>query len=359
MMMSSNLGVVVDLGSSQTRVLWSVDGGEIAFDWFSSDCSLPTSSQNADTMSRNNYFLECGKASYVVGACAANSPLSENLREKIKVEGAIPKVLAALHSAISKSGIDNHKLNLVVLLPFNERKHFKLLERALCKHLKRFRCNGVSYDLNVNYLECLSEGCGLLRYFTEFFPSLEQQSILTVMVGYRDLTLITSRGSEENVSGRTARLGFLWMLKDMEEQIGEFDRFLAARLLFQLGDGSIRAQDLQGLACTTSPELRSHELKEKAKAARNSRKKYQAFIKSMFDDIHMHKYDAVLLGGGTGHYLFPFLNQTLSDKLMPATPLAKQIMKALGCDEAQAARLTDVYAVAKRQAKSMQLATVT
>ena len=353
--MSSNLSVVVDLGSSQTRVLWSIDGGDIAFDWFSSDCSLPTSSQAADTMGRKDFFVECAKSSYVVGDCAASSPLSENLREKIKIEGAIPKVLAALHSVITISGIGAHTLNLVVLFPFNERKHFGLLEKALGKHLKRFRCNGVAYSIEVSHLECLAEGCGLLRYFTEFFPSLEQQSILTVMVGYRDLTLITSLGSERKVSGRTARLGFLWMLKDMEEQIGTFDRFLATRLLYPLNEGSIRIGDLSELARTTSTELRTQELKQIAQAARNSRKRYQAFIKSMFDDLQF-KYDAVLLGGGTGHYLFPFLNKTLSDKLIPATPLANQLMKALGCDEAQAIRLADVYAVAKRQAKSMQLA---
>ena len=84
--------------------------------------------------------------------------------------------------------------------------------------------------MEIHHLECLAEGCGILRYFTHLFPALETQSILTVMVGYRDLTLISSIGSKGSVTGRTARLGLLWMLKDMEKQLGDIDRFTAAEL---------------------------------------------------------------------------------------------------------------------------------
>lgn len=353
--MSNVLSVVVDLGSSQTRVLWSVDGGQISAHWFTSDCSLPTSAQETEEMGRNSYFVAYGKSSFVIGVDASASPLAETAREKVKAESAVPKVMAAMHVALAATGITSPSIDLVVLLPYSEFRSFKLLEKTLSKHLRKFSCNRIGYGLQIDHLECLAEGCGILRYFTNLFPSLESQSLLTVMVGYRDLTLIGSIGSNQSVVGKTARLGLMWMLKDMEQQLGEIDRFKAAELLYRLGDGPIRAADCTSLASTTTPELRSEELKLIAQAARASRKKYREFVGAVFKELKMNEIDAVLLGGGTGDYLFPFLNKTMSEKLMPTTPLAKQLVKLLGCDESQAIRMADVYAVAVRQAKQKQL----
>ena len=353
--MSNVLSVVVDLGSSQTRVLWSVDGGKISAHWFTSDCSLPTSAQETEEMGRNSYFVAYGKRSYVIGVDASASPLSENARENVKAESAIPKVMAALHVAIAATELVSPSIELVVLLPYSEFRSFKVLEKALAKNLRQFSCNRVGYGLQIDHLECLAEGCGILRYFTNLYPSLESQSILTVMVGYRDLTLISSTGSNGSVVGRTARLGLMWMLKDMEKQLGDIDRFKAAELLYRLGDGNIRASDCTSLASTISQELRSEELKLIARAARASRKKYKDFIGSVFKELKIDEIDAVLLGGGTGDYLFSFLNETMSEKLMTTTPLANQLIKLLGCEESQAIRMADVYAVAVRQAKQKQL----
>lgn len=350
----SLLNMVVDLGTSQTRVLWTVDDSPISFRCFTSDVSLPTSSQTADVMGSNSFLVECGGHTYVVGAQAAASPLSEGKRQAIKIEAAGPKVLSALHIALQRAQLSSPRISLSILLPFKECDSFSVLETALRKRMKEFLCNGVCYQLEVECLECLAEGSGLIRFFTHLYPSFEEQTILTVMVGHRDLSLIHSVGNNNSVEGRTARLGFTWMLNDIESQVGEIDRFKAASILYELGDSPIRSQHFRRLARTHAQDLRQAELSNMAKAARASRKTYKGFIKEIFKDLPMDIYDVVLLGGGAGDYLAKYIEKLIDNQVVQPIPLINQLREDYGFERSQAVRLADVYAVALMQQKSKQ-----
>ena len=348
----TRLNVVVDVGSSQTRVLWNVDDGSIVFRYFSSDCSLPSTAQTAEVMGSTSFLVETPKVSFVVGQMAANSPLAESALEGLKIEPAGPKVMAALHVALQHTELADPVISLMLMLPYKERDSFRVLEAALKKHFSRgFLCNGIQYQPNVERIECLSEGAGLIRYFTDLDPELQSEQLLTAMIGYRDFSLIYSCGRESAFTGRTARMGFLWVIKDMEDQVGQLDRLKTAELLYRLGAGPMRKEHFLPLARTHSSDLKSAELSELAKAARASRRKYKEFVSSLLSGYPISDYRAVLLGGGTGDYLESYLKDLLGDKLITPEPLVAEMQRDYEFERSQAVRLADVYAAALMQSK--------
>lgn len=174
------------------------------------------------------------------------------------------------------------------------------------------------------------------------------------MVGHRDLSLVHSVGNKASVEGKTARLGFSWMLNDIEQQVGQLDRFNAAELLYELGDSPIRSEHCNRLTRTFSADLKQSERSIIAKAAIASRKKYKKFITEIFESLPMAGYHAVLLGGGAGDYLVSHIQSLIDNKLLQPIPLINQLKEDYGFERSQAVRLADVYAVALMQQKSRQ-----
>lgn len=345
--MAAKLLVVVDLGSSESRVFWSLDKSKIVYHVFSSDCSLPTAAQVSGKLSSNSYYVEYGKAGYVVGDGVAAGFLSEDLREKFKFESAVPKVLAAIYQVLSACQATEVELTLAVLLPYSEVDSFAPLEASLRKALGKFRCNGQALALNPKRLGCYFEGAGVIKYLVELGYGYEDKRLLTVVAGYRDLSLIRSVGAREVIKGKSAQLGFLWMLKDLEAQVGSIDRLQAAKVLHQLGTERISATDCRPLSrATHMADMVAEDAKYIAKAARASRKKYLEAIANTFAKLPQHEIDEVLILGGTGAYLLPVLKEIIGDKVCFPEQIFQRVQDHLEVDRERAIRLADGYAIA-------------
>lgn len=344
--MASKLLVVVDLGSSESRVFWSLDKGKVAYCLFSSDCSLPTASQAAGKMATGSFYLKYGKYEFVVGAAAAPGFLSDELREGFKFEGAVPKVLAGVHLAISACECSDVLLTVAVLLPFGELEAFPALKSGLTDTLSKFRCNGVDYALQLERLGCFPEGAGAIKYLVELGYDYEDKRLLTVMAGYRDLTMIRSIGAREVLGGKTAPMGFLWLLKDLEGQVGSLDRLRAAQVLYPLASGRITMTACKPLSRATYTNMVSEDAKHIARAANDSRQRYLQLVENTFARLPLDEIDEVLVLGGTGSYLLPVLQKAIGDKVCFPEQIFERVQDHLEVDRERAIRLADGYAIA-------------
>ncbi|MEM9536429.1 MAG: hypothetical protein AAGA40_12260 [Cyanobacteria bacterium P01_E01_bin.45] len=339
--------VLVDMGSSQTRVVWLLNKYCVLYRHFLASCSLASASQSPESMGSDSYYVECGKASYVVGSRAVESPIAADAVDALKVEASIYRILAALHLVFehyAREG-ESPSIALTLLLPSNEHRSFALLERTLHKSLKSFRCNGEAYELTLDSLDCFVEGFGVLKYSTHEDSGYASEKVLTAMVGYRDISFIASIGHQEILQAKTARLGLLWLLKDIEDQVGDIDRLKAARLLFELGSGSITAGAVRELTRVRSEAMKSQDAVLIAKAMRASRKKYWDFIERAFKSLPF-EYEMLLVCGGTGEYLKEHLCNVLPGYVATPESLIERIVENSDLDYAEAARFADIFGLA-------------
>ena len=345
----SSLAVYIDLGSSQTRVLWSHDGQDLKLVTYSSDCSPSLAEADGLVEGISSFWLSTPRTDpFVVGAEAADYPLANEIRERFKFEVAIPKILAGLHAAFVGSGASKTSaLELCLLLPFNEHQSFSVLQKGLEKSAADFTCNGSHYCLNFQRIECLSEGSGILRHLTRKYPNFAGKTILTVMLGYRDSTLILSRGGREVLDVKSAKLGLLAFLKGIEKRVGDIDRFRAAELFYRTG-GRIHARTCKSIARTTSKEMAAMDAKSIADAARASKKFYQSSIDDFTQTVPLDSIDYVFVGGGTAEVMRDYLEKLFGeDRVYYPDTLTQQIQNHLGVDRSQAVRLVDIYAIAR------------
>ncbi|MEL7086553.1 MAG: hypothetical protein AAGM36_18885 [Cyanobacteria bacterium J06597_1] len=346
--LAQSLFVVADLGSSQTRVLWSLAGDDtIDYRLFSADCALASGAQERfNSLGTESFLVRFGRNSFVTGLQAADNPLAADTIDEMKVEGAIPKILAAMHVALEATGLTQPLLTLVVLLPAVEHQSSSLLESSLQKYARKFECNGRSHQLKFEQLCCLPEGVGVLRYMASLFDRWQQENILTIMAGYRDLSMLTSRGFKDIFKARTARLGLLWLLKDIEEQIGHIDRMETARVLYEFGWKPITVEDCLPLTRVMSSHMKVDDARLIAKAIKVSRRKYREYIEKILRSISF-SYEILLVAGGTGDFLAQAIVEELgTSTLFQPDPLINRIIKEYGFERAEAVRLADIFAIA-------------
>ena len=92
--------------------------------------------------------------------------------------------------------------------------------------------------------------------------------------------------------------------------------------------------------------MMSADAKLIATAAAESRKKYLAFLSSIFERIRLREVDEILVLGGTGNYLLPIVQKIWGTLVRSPDEIYQQVEEVLGVERDSAIRLADGFAVA-------------
>ena len=285
---------------------------------------------------------------YALGFLAKQNYGATLTLEPLKIDLAIPQTLGIIGSMASLLDLgETFSLNLGALLPWGEYKGRDRLRILLEKALARFIYRGKEYKVKLNEFICLPEGGGL---FARGCPpqkksSVGEMKIWILNVGYRNASLLfVERGNL--VKGFTSELGFGMCIEKIKNYTAGWPEVELLSAICRHRKG-ISDRTLSKLIKSTKSSTIANETERIREAKAVFIPEYVGIL-SDWCALKMHpRSDYALIGGGTGHFLKPELNEKLV--LATAIPtywcnlLEQQVKRTFSCTRELAGRLTDLY----------------
>ncbi len=345
-----NLYLSVDVGGSQTKIIYQFTG------WKSPQYLLmspgveqisksdlknyqdqkqwtgaPTPSQQAYLESKGNIF--------VVGDFVNEFAPQDRIFER-KYENALYKVLAAVGVVLSMHNVGQKSrgkteslrvnINLGLLLPWNEYNDRDRFEEHLSLMIKNFKFQSQSWEIHLSNFFCRPEGGGLaaIRIKQNGLPWLQKHKVAVLMFGHRNVTAIYfDNGAIKQ--GDSPLLGFSIFLDSICKRVSGLERDKLASAIFE-GMRSQRhyiykdectvhpqwdqMEAIAKLATAFDPALRASEQRDIIKAIKTSIPDYWNQIKKWLDkNIPLLPHE-VIIGGGAAAFLEPELEEYFNCK---------------------------------------------
>jgi hypothetical protein len=345
-----NLYLAVDVGGSQTKIIYQFSG------WKSPEYLLM--SPGVEQISKSDlkrYFDQLGWVGaptpqqqawlewkgniFVVGDFVSEFAPQDRIFER-KYENALYKVLAAVGTILSKHNIGKKRrgnpesfkvnLNLGLLLPWNEYNDRKRFEEQLELMVKSLKFRGQPWDVNLSHFECRPEGGGLaaIRIKQNGLDWLQKNKVAVLMFGHRNVTAIYfDAGAIKR--GDSPLLGFSTFLDDVCSRVSGLERDKLAAAIFE----GLYQQSFQVYRdeCTVHPEwgqmeaiaslatakdesLKALEKEDIAQAIKLAIPSYWNRIKKWLDKNIPHLPSEVIIGGGAAAFLEPELEEYFNCK---------------------------------------------
>lgn len=197
---SPDLILTLDLGGSLTKGIYVDKSGEHRAMCMEPEAiEIPKSS--IDNYERNKFgdanpsdaaWVGTGDTYYAVGYLAATQFNANAGLNQLKVERAVPKVLAAVWVAASEMELGCElTLALAVLLPPGEYESREALERELTESLADYETPAGRFHVTLTRYDCKPEGGGTYLIYKRLHEaSLSQNTTAVVMVGYRNASVL-------------------------------------------------------------------------------------------------------------------------------------------------------------------------
>lgn len=166
----------------------------------------------------NSAWVEYEGKYRAVGFLAKNRFHANPGLQELKFEKAIYKVLALVGSiAQNKSLPARFNLGIGVFLPWGEYQDRQRFQQLLAQALANFTFRGQKFSIVLETFDCMPEGGGLITRGRRPGFSLRQQTVVVVMVGYRNASaLVLCRG--EMTGADTNNLGFVRLIEQVKAQ---------------------------------------------------------------------------------------------------------------------------------------------
>lgn len=247
-----------------------------------------------------------------VGALARDgfdSP--ESLRE-LKFERAIYKMLALVGClAVQKQLPPKLTLNLGMLLPYGEYQDRLRLRQSLTTALNRFQFQRTSYQVKLQFFNCLPEGAGV--YFRGSDRSCDpcRKVVLVVILGYRNASYLLLKYGRF-AEGQTTGLGFHRLL---EKVVAATSGLTARQLLEPLAQAgaNLNETSLAPLVQASTLAHQRRELKTLKKVIVGAREQSWKEVSEWLKSRRFPPIDEVILTGGTAAYYRQELTQIFAE----------------------------------------------
>jgi hypothetical protein len=263
--------------------------------------------------------------------------------QELKYENALYKVLAALGALVEKHQLSPKKglkVDLAVLLPWNEYSDRKRFKAQLEEMLKGYRFRGESLKVKLGRCLIRPEGAGLAatRIRKQGLDWFRQRRLGVLMFGHRNVTALYFELGELK-SGSSPLIGFSWMLDSVIERTSGLDRDRLVQAIFR-GINSAQSQiyqvtpakydwkanisvrhaytlhpqwekleAIQALANAKNPSLRAEEVKDLARAMGRATAEYWDKLSLWLRKALPQSLDEVMISGGAAYFLQPELEQ--------------------------------------------------
>lgn len=294
----------------------------------------------------NSAWVEYEGKYRAVGFLAKNRFHANPGLQELKFEKAIYKVLALVGSiAQNKSLPARFNLGLGVFLPWGEYQDRQRFQQLLAQALANFTFRGQKFSIVLETFDCMPEGGGLITRGRRPGFSLRQQTVVVVMVGYRNASaLVLCRG--EMTGADTNNLGFVRLIEQVKAQTsGQEDNELT-KIICQAGC-KVGLKDLAPLSRSSDPGLQKEEILHIRSVITEARAEYWEMLASWLRNIAPPVIDEVILAGGTTNYLKPELTAFFGHTQINWCEHLESRIKDIFASEVAAQsldfRLTDVY----------------
>ncbi|MGK7949203.1 MAG: hypothetical protein AB4368_10475 [Xenococcaceae cyanobacterium] len=271
-------------------------------------------------------------------------------KKALKYEGAITKVLSTVGVIATKEGLSpNLDLALSIALPYSEWQDREKIERELEIALSSFSFRGQEFAVNLDFFKCFPEGGGLmLTRGKKLGHTFNQSKIISLMWGYRDLSVVTSDRCV--IDGQTAKLGFLEMLEQIQNLTSGLEEKELLRAVHAAG-AKITANNVKSLAKSQSSKRRAEEVIQIVEVIKRVRVEYWERVKKWLLMTLPPDSQEIVMGGGTTYYFQKEL-KTFFQRNYDQTPvfwsadLEKDVQKVFNLDpekDSICVRLADAY----------------
>lgn len=332
----------VDVGGSQTKIIYQLNGSTKP-----SYLLLPPAIEEITKTKLDSYmarlgwigspspdqqlWVEWNQRVVVLGDFAACFDALDRIKE-LKYENALWKVLVAIGLIVELNKVKISpkkplKLELALLLPWNEYSDRRRFEEQLRVMLADFQVRKLSLKVNLSRFLCRPEGGGLaaLRIKQQGVDWLRTQQIGVLMFGHRNTTaLYFDRGQLK--LGDSPLLGFANMLDTVVDMTSGLDRQRLATSIFNARYSvinKIRSPDrnytsrpnwidfseIQALASAKDSTLREKEFSDIAQAITVATAQYWDQIKRWMDKVFPTPLNEVIIGGGAAYHVEPELEK--------------------------------------------------
>ncbi len=226
-----NLKLVVDPGTSLSKILYVVDEGTVK--WMTmgaehltlppqSAKSLPIDSGMGQPEDNAWVRLSLSDECQAVGFVASNYRADVSIK-KLKHESLPFKILAAVGAIASREKLGNNfKLKLGILLPYSEYRSSHDWSSELKTALSSFYFQDRLFKVKLSSFSCKPEGYGIAKFTSrcESADYFHQGNTAVVMLGYRNTScLFFRRGTVSKLESGTTDLGFYTLLDKLIEKV--------------------------------------------------------------------------------------------------------------------------------------------
>ena len=273
-------------------------------------------------------------------------------KKALKYEGAITKVLATVGAIALREGLGTSiDLALSIVLPYSEWESREKIRQEVETALERFWFRDIEFSVNLDFFKCLPEGGGLLlTRGKKLGKSFNVSKIISLMWGYRDLSVLTS--DKSLIDGQTAKLGFLEMLELIQKRTSGLEEKELLYALHAVGN-KITTKNISHLAKSQSPKRRAEEVIGIAEAIKRVRAEYWRRVSGWLLMTLPKDSQEIVIGGGTAYYFRKELKDLMaqnyqSPKIFWSADLEKDVQAVFNLDpnkDSICVRLADAYGV--------------
>jgi len=290
------LVVCYDAGSSLSKILYSVDSGDVKYMVMEPEhLALPSSSASSLPVDagmgkpEDNAWVKLNKngSAHAVGRVARDYRASVSFKT-LKWETATPKILAAVGAIAEREKLeDKFSLDLGMLLPYGEIRSADGLSKELKTALQSFYFRHKRLKVALERYQCLPEASGsaMLAGRANGDFSLLNQAYL--MFGHRNTSvLFFRRGSFSRSESSTTNLGFYDLIDKMREKVPVLERddvlraiqSAAGERVYLDNDDCLGASQAGSSEIVWSAIAKSHDSKRAAQEVSELKKAYAASL---------------------------------------------------------------------------------
>lgn len=254
---------------------------------------------------RNRAWVGYSNRYYAVGYLAQYKFSATPGLSELKYERAIPKALAAVWVAAERFNLGK-KFNAAIacVLPPGEYVDAANVESQLREALQCYQTPSGELRVKLTNFNCKPEGgATYMMVFRNQKPTLLNEVLAVIMVGYRNASILISNRGEIG-SFKTSDLGFVQMVDAVIQKTSGQTADLLVPAIFRAGE-NIEAKHLRRLVRSTDEECRRAELEQIRDAIAISRKEYFLKLDNWLREHLPRELDEVVLCGGTVDYLVP------------------------------------------------------
>ena len=213
------------------------------------------------------------------------------------------------------------KINLALLLPWNEHNDRNRFEKQLRIMLSKFQVRQVNLQVQLEHFLCLPEGGGLAAARIQNLGTewLRSKQLGVLVFGHRNTTaLYFDRGQLK--SGDSPLLGFSTMLDMVIEMTSGLDRERVVNAIFKARYDSLgeiyhpdyestcrpnwsECAAIKALATAKDPNLRMAEMRDISNAIKAATNEYWNKLERWINSFFHMEIDEVIVGGGAAYHI--------------------------------------------------------